>query len=62
MVKLQLLECMASPTHLWLAGDIIERDDAEARDLVKAGLAIVIDGIDKHDEPHDKPARRRPAK
>lgn len=62
MVKIQLLECMASPTSLWMAGDIIERDKAEAADLVKAGLAIPVDDhIEKHDEDH-KPTRKRAAK
>lgn len=48
LVKLQALECMASPSFLIQPGDIFERDQNEANDLVAAKLAII---VHDHDEP-----------
>ena len=59
MVQLQALECMAAPTFLIMPGDLFERDKDEARDLVKAGYAIVVESHPHKDEDHsDKPTRK----
>ncbi len=60
MVKLQAIECMAGPSFLIQPGDLFERDAAEAADLVKAKIAVIVENTEEHSEIHhdEKPSRK----
>lgn len=61
MTRIKVLSDMVNPVLYIQAGSIIERPDAEARDMVRAGVAEYIEDEPPHKEEshhHAKPAKK----